>query len=86
MKYFASLAIFLRQGRTDAEITKSLHFRKTFTVLWSSIVIHKVLVWDPPHAKWICGYQARQYIDQLTHILARLRKDQILNVMAGHEL
>ena len=70
----------------DAEITKSLHFRKTFTVLWSSIVIHKVLVWDPPHAKWIRGHEARPYIDQPTHIQARLTKDQLLKVMAGHEL
>ena len=70
----------------DAEVTKSLHLRKKFTVLRSSMVIHKVLVWGPPRAKWIRGYQARSYIDQLTHILARLKKDQLLNVIADHEL
>ena len=62
------------------------HCRKKFTVLWSPLVIHKVLVWDPPHGKWIRGHEARPYIDQLTHIPARLRKDQLLNVMADHEL
>ena len=43
------------------------HCRKTFTVLWSLIVIYKVLVEDLPHAKWIRGHEARPYIDQLTH-------------------
>ena len=50
------------------------------------MVIHKVLVWGPPRAKWIRGYQARSYIDQLTHLLACLKKDQLLNVIADHEL
>ena len=83
---FCVFGDFSASRTQDAEVTKSLHWRKKFTVLWSSIVIYKVLVWGPPHGKWIRGHEARPYIDQLTHILVRLRKDQLLNVMAGHEL
>ena len=29
-------------------------------------VIHKVILWDPPHGKRSCGRPARTYIDKLT--------------------
>ena len=45
---FCVFGDFSASRTQDAEVTKSFHCRKKFTVLWSSIVIHKVLVWGSP--------------------------------------
>ena len=45
---FCVFGDFSASRTQDAEVTKSLHCRKKFTVLWSSIVIHKVLVCGSP--------------------------------------
>ena len=71
---FCVFGDFSASRTQDAEVTKLLHCRKKFTVLWSLIVIHKVLVRSPNHTKWIRGYQARQYIDQLTHYIGPFEK------------
>ena len=45
---FCVFGDFSASRTQDAEVTKSLHCRKKFTVVWSSIVIHKVLVCGSP--------------------------------------
>ena len=80
---FCVFGDFSASRTQDAEVTKSLHCRKKFTVLWSSIVIHKVLVWGSPQAKWIRGYQARPYIDQLTHYIGPFEKRPTIERYGG---
>ena len=80
---FCVFGDFSASRTQDAEVTKSLHCRKKFTLLWSSIIIHKVLVWGSPQAKWIRGYQARPYIDQLTHYIGPFEKRPTIERYGG---